>query len=124
MVRREFDFFDDELIAREFDELTAKDAAILAVVMDRYQDVGFDDPRPAKVQDYGEGIKCIRHIKGNYKGRALFYVGESISGYQKLWILTVYRKESQEVPQHVLDRAKARRASHEAKLKDEQSRKK
>ena len=45
-----------------------------------------------------------------------YYVGESSAGYQKLWILTVYKKESQEVPKHILERAKARKTSHQAKL--------
>ena len=97
-MRREFDYFDDETIIQEFDDLPAKDAANLIVVMGRYEKVGFDDPKPAKVQDYGDGIKCIRHVKSSYKGRGLFYIGESIPGFQKLWILTVYKKESQEVP--------------------------
>ncbi len=122
-MRREFDYFDDEIITQELDDLPARDAANLIVVMGRYEEVGFDDPKPAKVQDYGEGIKCIRHVKPNYKGRGLFYVGESGTGYQKLWVLTVYKKESQEVPKHVLERAKTRMVSHQAKMKAEQERK-
>ena len=118
-MRREFDFFDDDIIGREFDELPAKDAANLIVVMDHYETVGFEDPRPAKVQDYGDGIRCIRHFKSNYKGRGLFYIGESSAGYQMLWILTVYKKESQEVPKHIIERAKARKATHEVNLKAE-----
>lgn len=119
-MRREFDYFDDDVITQELEDLPAKDAASLIAVMDHYETVGLDDPRPAKVQDYGEGIRCIRHVKPNYKGRGLFYVGVTGPGYQKLWVLTVYKKESQEVPRHILERARSRKASHEAKLRTEQ----
>jgi phage-related protein len=115
-MRREFDYFDEEVIKQELNALPPADAANLVTVMDHYETVGFDDPKPAKVQDYGDGIRCIRHVKPNYRGRGLFYVGQTGPGYQKLWILTVYKKESQEVPKHVLERAKARKTSHEAKL--------
>jgi hypothetical protein len=57
MVRREFDYFDDEIITEEMNDLPAKDAANLIVIMEHYEEVGFDDPKPAKVQDYGEGIR-------------------------------------------------------------------
>jgi nanoRNase/pAp phosphatase (c-di-AMP/oligoRNAs hydrolase) len=50
-VRREFDYFDDRIIDREFDQLPPKDAARPIVVMDHYETVGFEDPKPAKVQD-------------------------------------------------------------------------
>lgn len=122
-MRREFDFFEDAIIEQELEDLPAKDAANLIAVMDHYETVGFEDPKPAKVQDYGDGIRSIRHVKPNYKGRALYYVGETRSGYQKLWILTVYKKESQEVPKHVLERARSRKATHEAKLKADQEKK-
>ncbi len=123
-MRREFDFFDDGIIEQEMEDLPAKDAANLIAVMDHYETVGFDDPKPAKIQDYGEGIRSIRHVRPNYKGRALFYVGESSPGYQKLWILTVYKKESQEVPRNVLDRAKTRKATHESTQNTEREKKK
>jgi phage-related protein len=123
-VRREFDYFDDDVITQEFEDLPAKDAANLIATMDHYETVGFQDPKPAKVQDYGDGARCIRHIKSNHKRRVLFYVGQADSGYQKLWILTVYKKETQEVPKHVMDRARARKTRHEAKQRaDEEKRK-
>jgi phage-related protein len=118
---REFDYYDDDTITQELDALPPKDAANLIAIMNGYETVGFGNPSPAKIQDYGEGIKSIRHFKPSYKGRGLFYVGESGAGYQKLWILTVYKKESQEVPKHILERAKSRKASHEAKLKAEKA---
>jgi len=92
----------------------------LIAVIGRYEEVGFDDPKPAKVQDYGDGIKCIRHVKPNYQGRCLFYMGDSAPGYQKLWILTIYKKETQEMPKQVLERAKSRKANHEAEVKKQQ----
>ncbi len=66
---------------------------------------------------------CIRHVKPRYKGRGLYYVGGSGPGYQKLWILTVYKKESQEVPKRILERARQRNSAHEAKLRAEEERK-
>jgi hypothetical protein len=116
-MRREFDYFDDDIITAELDALPAKDAAKLVVLMDYYETVGLGGPSPAKIQNYGDGIMCIRHIKPAYNGRALFYAGESRSGYQLLWLLTVYKKESQEVPKQILERARERKAAHEAKLR-------
>jgi len=49
----------------------------------------------------------------------LFYVGESNPGYQKLWLLTIYKKEGQDAPRHILERAKERKALHELKLEAE-----
>jgi len=118
-VRREFDFFDNEVITGELDALPSKDAAKLIALMNHYELAGLGDPAPAQIDDYGEGIKRIRHIKPDYQGRGLFYVGESSAGYQKLWLLTVYKKESQDVPKHILVRARERKALHEAMLKAE-----
>ena len=60
-------------------------------------------PGPIKVQSYGGGVLCIRHVSGHYQGRCLF-----AETSDELVILTVYKKETQEVPQHVLERAQSR----------------
>ena len=78
-MRREFDYFDDDTITEEFEALPDKDAANLIAVLNHYETVGFDDPRPAKVQDYGDGSKCIRHFKSDYKGRGLIMSGNRLS---------------------------------------------
>lgn len=88
------------------DALPSKDAAKLVALLGNYEVVGHGDPHPAKVQDYGAGILCIRHVKAAYQGGALFYVQESSAGFQKVCILTRYKKPRQEVPRNVLDRAR------------------
>lgn len=37
--------------------------------MEHYRTVGFENPSPAQIDDYGDGIKRLRHIKSNYQGR-------------------------------------------------------
>lgn len=119
MVLREFDFFDDDVIREEMDTIPSRDAAKLVALMEHYETAGLGDPSPAKIQDYGNGILSIRHIKPAYQGRVLFYVQETREKYQKLCVLTCYKKESQDVPRHILERAKNRKATHESSHKAE-----
>ena len=87
--------------------------------MDFYETVGVGELSPAKVDDYGDGIKRIRHIKSAAQGRGLFYVGETRAGYQQLWLIAVFKKASQDLPKHIMVRAKERKTIDEAKLKAE-----
>jgi hypothetical protein len=72
---------------------------LMAVMLDHE----LENPGPILIQDYGGGVLCIRHQNGRYQGRCLFSEAET-----ELMIPTVYKKEAQEVPQRVLDRARAR----------------
>ena len=69
------------------------------------------------VDDFGDGIKRLRHIKPAYQGRMLFFAVDRSPGFERLVALTVYKKEGQEVPRNVFDRAKARKAQFEKKGK-------
>ena len=70
------------------------------------------------IDDYGDGIKRLRHIKSAYQGRVLFFATESRAGYEKLIVLTVFKKQSQDVPNNVLARARERRTAYEARRRD------
>lgn len=112
-MRREWLFFDHEVIQAELDAIPAKDAAKLLSLMEHYRLAGSKNPSPAKVDDYGDGIKRLRHIKPAYKGRVLFFVVERDAGVERLIVVTVYKKESHKVPHQILDRAKHRKSQYE-----------
>jgi phage-related protein len=78
--------------------------------MEHYRTVGTGNPSPAQVNDYGDGIKRLRHIKAAYQGCLLYFAVERAAGFERLVALTVYKKQSQDVPQQVIERAKARKA--------------
>ena len=114
---REWLFFDIAVISAELDNLPSTDAAKLTKLMEHYRTVGFENPSPAQIDDYGDGIKRLRHIKSNYQGRLLFFTVDRSAGFERLVALTVYKKEGQDVPQNVLERARARKAQYERKRK-------
>ena len=116
-MKREWAYFDPETVVAEFAALPAKDRAKLLALMEHYRTVGLDNPSPAMVDDYGDGIKRLRHIKSAYQGRLLFFAVDRTAGFERLIALTVYKKESQDVPQNVLDRAKSRKLQHETRGK-------
>jgi phage-related protein len=111
-MRREWVFYDREVIQGELDGLSSKDAAKLTSLMDYYRTVGFANPSPAQVDDYGGGLYRLRHVKPAYQGRLIFFAAEKAAGIERLVVLTVYKKESQDVPKHVLDRARSRMAEY------------
>jgi len=102
---REWKFYDYDIISSELSQLPAAESAKLASLMHHYRTVGNQNPAPAQIDDYGDGIKRLRHIKSAYQGRILFSVGERSAGYEKLIVLTVYKKEGMTVPNSVLQRA-------------------
>lgn len=111
-------FFDQNVIRKEFESLPDGERARLVSLMRHYEQAGFGNPSPAVIDDYGDGIKRLRHVKPAYQGRALFFSAESRTGYERLVVLTVFKEESQKVPKHVLARAKERKAVYEAERKD------
>jgi phage-related protein len=112
-MRREFVPFDEGAIQKELDELPSKDAAKLAALMNHYEQCGFGDPSPAQVDDYGDGIYRLRHIKPAYQGRLLFFASDRSSGFEELVMLAVYKKQGQKAPLHILEAAGKRKKQWE-----------
>ena|SRR5579862_3222506 len=111
-MRREWVFFDQGVVQAELDALPARDASKLISLMTHYRTVGLENPSPAMIDDYGDGIKRLRHIKPAYQGRMLFFAIDRVAGFERLVVLTVYKKESRDVPQNMLDRARSRMAEY------------
>lgn len=101
--------FDEDMIRKELDNLSAADAAKLVDLMRRYETIGFGNPAPARIDDYGEGLYRLRHIKPAYQGRLIFFTVDRIAGFERLIILAVYKKQSQKTPVAVIETAKRRR---------------
>lgn len=57
------------------------------------------------VKNYGDDLLVI---KGREQGRCLFFSPEVVDGEERLIVLLIYKKESQEVPERVLKTARAR----------------
>jgi hypothetical protein len=70
---REFVPFHEETIRKELDELPPKDAAKLASLMGHYEQCGLGNPSPVQIDDDGDGLYRLRHIKPAYQGRLLFF---------------------------------------------------
>jgi phage-related protein len=107
-------FFERDTIRAELDDLPAKDAAKLVSLMEHYRSVGTGNPSPAQIDDYGNGIYRLRHIKSAYQGRLLYFAVERTAGFERLVVLAVYKKESKSVPKTILDRAHARKRKFES----------
>jgi phage-related protein len=65
------------------------------------------------VDDYGDGIYRLRHIKPTYQGRLLFFASGRSSDFEELVMLVVYKKQSQKAPLHVLETARKRKKQWE-----------
>ena len=111
-MRREFVYFDFDIIRSEFAALTDKDRAKLLALLEHYRNAGLGNPSPAQIDDYGEGLYRLRHIKPAYQGRLLFFAIERVAGFERLVVLTVFKKQSQDVPQNILDRARSRMSEY------------
>lgn len=107
-MRREWVYFDFETIQGEFADLPDKDRAKLLSLLEHYRTVGLGNPSPAMIDDYGGGLYRLRHIKPAYQGRLIFFAVERLAGLERLVILTVYKKQSQDVPQNILERSRSR----------------
>ncbi|CAN5553241.1 hypothetical protein BH11ARM2_BH11ARM2_16240 [soil metagenome] len=107
-MRREWIYFDFETVFAEFAELPHRDRAKLLALLEYYENAGTGNPSPAQIDDYGEGLYRLRHIKPVYQGRLIFFAVERVAGYERLVVLTVYKKEGQDVPTRVIERARAR----------------
>jgi len=112
-MRREFVPFDEDIIQRELDALPGDDAAKLGILIEHYETAGLGNPAPVRVDDYGDGLYRLRHIKPAYQGRLIFFAVDRIRGFERLVILIVYKKESQKTPSNVIDTARRRKADWE-----------
>jgi hypothetical protein len=100
---RKFKAFDVKTINSEFATLPSADLRDLTHAMSLYQQnagVGYT------VKNYGDDLMMI---KGSKQGRCLWFaIGESQNGVEILIALLVYKKEGQEVPARVMERARER----------------
>lgn len=117
-MKREWVFFDRAIIQAELDGLPSKDSAKLVSLMEHYREVGLGNPSPVQIDDYGNGIYRLRHIKSAYQGRLLYFAVERVSGFERLVVLAVYKKESHSVPKSILDLGLARKRKFELKEKN------
>ena len=112
-VKREFIPFDEEIIRRELYALPDGDRAKLEALIEHYEAVGFGNPAPAQVDDYGAGLYRLRHIKPAYQGRLIFFVVDRTKGFERFVIVTVYKKQSKRTPLGVIETAKRRKKQWE-----------
>jgi hypothetical protein len=94
---------------REFIEgmrsLWPRDEAKMVLLMDLYAMAGPKPDRPLYIEDYGDGLLCLPHTKGAYKGRCLFFTLRGPKNSTCV-ALIVYRKESQKADMQALERAR------------------
>ena len=115
---RKFVPFDPVTILREFQRLSRADYQALKHAMGKYAQSEDEILPPAMVEDqhkYGEKYKPlvkVRHRNGNHAGRAFFYRGPEENGVQAMIVLLVYKKESDEAPQRLLEAAYQRMVRH------------
>jgi phage-related protein len=99
---REFVPFDVKVIDDEFDALrrsSSTDAAKLEFCINHFEEVSpKENPSPAMIESFGEGFKELRHEKGAYKGRLLFYEPNLPKGTEDLVMLVLFRKQTQKTP--------------------------
>lgn len=114
-MRREFIPFDEDTIRKEFGDLPESDRAKLVSLLGHYQGSGLGNPSPAKIDDYGEGLYRLRHIKPAYQGRLNYFAVDRQAGFERLMILKVYKKESQKTPASVVETALRRKQVWEEK---------
>ena len=121
---REFVPFDEAVIEKEFEALeraSVVDLAKLDFCMKRYEEVSpKENPSPAFIQTFADGFLELRHIKGDYKGRLLFYPATSPKETEDLVMLVVFRKQTQKTPAAVIELAvKRMRIDQEKRRKGE-----
>ena len=65
----------------------------------------------------------LRHIKGDYKGRLLFYIPKFPKGTEEMVMLVVFRKQTQKTPQSIVKLAEKRMKADLTKRKQEERKK-
>lgn len=109
--------FDREVVDSEYLALPQADAANLGKLIKLLEASPTRTSKPVLVEDYGQGIRCLRDVNAQYQGRCLFFVAEARPGYQRLVVVAFYKKEADRVPKRILDKALKRKAAWERKKK-------
>lgn len=117
-MRRDWVYYDFNTICAEFAELPDKDRAKLLSLLEHYKAAGLGNPSPAMIDDYGDGLYQLRHIKPAYQGRLIYFATERVAGFERLVVLTVFKKQGQDVPQNVLERARSRMLEYKRRRKE------
>lgn len=107
-MRREIVPFDEEVILSELDALPDRDAANVLKLIQRLVSAPTRPLSPILIEDYGDGIKCLRDVNAQFQNRTLFFVAESGPGYQLIVFVLHYKKETAKVPRRILELAKQR----------------
>lgn len=97
--------------------MPGNDAAKLGTLMEHYQTVGHGNPSPVQIDDYGNGLYRLRHIKPSYQGRLIFLAVDRAAGFERLVILVIYKKQGQKTPADVIETAKRRKKQWEESRK-------
>ena len=103
-MARRWRAFDVEAINREFAALPLEDHLCLQQTMLAYRS---GEGEGYVVRNYGEGLMMVKDAAQG-QGRCLFFSVHLERGTEILTALLVYKKESQEAPQRVLDTARRR----------------
>lgn len=109
-MKRKFEPFDAETIKKEFFAVPEPDASNLKAAMSLYQrDAGIG----YEIKNYGEGLMMLKATNRS-QGRNLFFVSETTvdaeTGEQteRLIVVLIYKKESQEAPARIIETARRR----------------
>jgi Phage derived protein Gp49-like (DUF891) len=92
-------FFDEEEFKRDLAKLAIGDRNKIVALMELYLAIG--NRRPVFIETYGEGLLCLRHSSGAYKGRCLFFLLEEDQPIE----LLIYRKDSDKADPRMVDTA-------------------
>lgn len=97
--------FHRETTDAEFRDLPTRDYHRLTLAMREY---ARETRSGYVVKSYGEGLMMLKDASQG-QGRALFFtIRRDEGGAERLTLLLVYKKESQEAPKRVLDTARQR----------------
>jgi phage-related protein len=103
-VKRKWRPFDERIIRTEFRKLASNDWFRLTAAMRAYaKDLGIG----YEVKSYGGGLMMVKD--SGAQGRCLFFtVRKDYDGSETLTALLIYKKESQEAPERIIELAKKR----------------
>lgn len=112
-MKRRFIPIDEAALTKEWRDLrqsSESDAAKLRFCIKRYEDCGDGLPSPAVIKNFGDNLMEIRHESSRYAGRGFFSNGKWSPSLhsQVLWLLCVFRKESQRTPSRYVELARSR----------------
>lgn len=108
-MSRHWSSFDRDVTNREFAEIPGRDLAALFRAMKKF---GLYDPSGWVVKDYGDDLRMIKAANQS-QGRCLFFTTREVLGnngeaHEELVVLLAYKKETQEAPAAVIERARQR----------------